>query len=1149
MNTGYGFKKTLSVFAVASLAWLPFAVRADVSAAWNQNADGNWSDTGKWAGGNAATGATGVATFTMSITAGRTVTVDSSPWTINGMTFANSGSYGWTVTGGTLNLAGTAPTLTVNSGGAKVASVLTGSAGLTKAGAGTLTLSGANTYSGITATLSGAGGLQIGDGSSATASAGSGLLAVGLNTTLFLNMNAAATLGNSSVTSAPSMIQNIGIGKVTITNGLIVGTVDGGSAGIVLANPVSADFTPRGDLTFASTSVGRTAVSGAPGTTMHIVNSGLFWWTGANSVANAPTFDVAAGVTVSLNSGQQAGTIYYNNLTGAGSFTFDGGNASQFGIVLGTNTLGGTLTANRPFSFGNGGTGGLAGSGTLVASANGAILFNSTTDNTYSGNMSGAGALVKTNANTLTLTGANTYSGATTVSGGTLAIGGSGKLGGGSYAGSMVNNGTFIYGSSAAQTLSGAILGTGSLTKTNTSTLTLSGYNTYSGATRVNAGKLVGATGGSCLNSRVTVADGATNGVSMLAYGDQWTCASLAYAGGSASLDIDFASPPVSALLAPLKINGDLSVTGTVDVAVRNGYWPSTGTYPLVSYTGSLSGPGSFNLVSLPPGLSATLINNTGAKRLELSVTAVPAAVGSSSTWTKLVGGIASGDWGTAANWSAAVPNSADVIADFSTLDITSASYVNNDAPHTVGRLRFGDTAASHDWYVTNSTLALATSVGVPFVTMNNRTATIASGLTGTQGFMKDGGGILSLSGGTTNTFGGPVVVGEGTLSVLNGASLKNTTSPITVLSGASCSLFANWDGNAVTNALCLSGAGLGTWGALHVGQNVVLTSPITLTTDCRITHRDNCSLNGPITATGIGKNLELHLSEYRYAATVNGKISLGTGTLTLNSIADGRNPQGFTLQLNAANTYAGGTILTNYAIVKIANVGALGSGGLTLYPNTGIDLYTCSITLPWLSAPGGGATITDTGAAGTTVLTVNQSADTAFSGVISNGALRAVALLKTGAGTLALSGTNTYTGATTVSNGTLCVSGSFGNTAVTVGTGCVFAAGATGVVGRATIAGTLTFQNNSRLLVDVLPPAADTISVAGNVTIGSNVELRVSGDQTRRGGSWKVVESTGGTLSGDFLFVGLAKGVTLTKVDNAVWLTIPPKGTLFGVR
>ena len=368
-------------------------------------------------------------------------------------------------------------------------------------------------------------------------------------------------------------------------------------------------------------------------------------------------------------------------------------------------------------------------------------------------------------------------------------------------------------------------------------------------------------------------------------------------------------------------------------------------------------------------------------------------------------------------------------------------------------------------------------------------------------------------------------------------------------MSGASCSLFANWDGNPVTNALYLSGAGIGTWGALHVGQNVVLTSPITLTTDCRITHRDNCSLNGPITATGIGKNLELHLSEWRYAATVNGKINLGTGVLTLNSIADGRNPQGFTLQLNAANTYAGGTVLTNYAIVKLANVGALGSGGLTLYPNTGIDLYTCSITLPWLSAPGGGVFITDTGSAGTTLLTVNQSVDTVFSGVISNGALRAIALLKTGTGTLALSGTNTYTGATTVSNGTLCVSGSFGNTAVTVGTGCVFAAGATGVVGRATIAGTLTFLNNSRLLVDVLPPSADTISVAGDVTIGSNVELRLSGDQTRRGGSWKVVESTGGTLSGDFVFVGGVKGVTLTKVGNAVWLNIPPKGTLFGVR
>ena len=302
--------------------------------------------------------------------------------------------------------------------------------------------------------------------------------------------------------------------------------------------------------------------------------------------------------------------------------------------------MGGTLTANRPVSFGNGGAGGTAGATVIAGTANGSVAFNSSTDNTYSGSMSGKGTLIKVNANTLTLSGTNTYRGATVLGGGTLAIGGAGTLGAGSYAGNILNNGAFLYGSSAAQNLSGDISGTGSLIKTGAGTLTLSGYNTYTGATRVNAGKLVGATGGSCVNSPVIVADGAAHGIKILVCGAQWTCAGLTCAGNTAVLDFDLARYPVSAALAPLQINGDLNAAGAVDVVVRNGYWPAAGTYPLVSYTGNLRGGASFHLAGLPEGLSATLVRNTEAKRLDLSVTGVPAISGLEKTaekvWTEV---------------------------------------------------------------------------------------------------------------------------------------------------------------------------------------------------------------------------------------------------------------------------------------------------------------------------------------------------------------------------------------------------------------------------------------------------------------------------------------------------------------------------------
>jgi autotransporter-associated beta strand protein len=115
---------------------------ADVSTNWTATANGNWSDGANWAGGNAATGTTGKAYFTNAIPASLTVTVNSSPWTINSLTFSNSGAYGWSLTSGTLDLAGTTPTITVNGSGstATVYSTLSGTNGLTKAGTGTLVL-------------------------------------------------------------------------------------------------------------------------------------------------------------------------------------------------------------------------------------------------------------------------------------------------------------------------------------------------------------------------------------------------------------------------------------------------------------------------------------------------------------------------------------------------------------------------------------------------------------------------------------------------------------------------------------------------------------------------------------------------------------------------------------------------------------------------------------------------------------------------------------------------------------------------------------------------------------------------------------------------------------------------------------------------
>jgi len=135
------------VVAGSGIYGLVPSVHADVTAAWNLDANGNWSAGANWTDGSAPTGTTGVAYFTNAITAGRTVTVDASPWVIGGLTFSSTAANGFTLANGTLQ---ELATIVVNSSSAAtVASTISGSTSLALAGGGMLTLSsGTNTITG-----------------------------------------------------------------------------------------------------------------------------------------------------------------------------------------------------------------------------------------------------------------------------------------------------------------------------------------------------------------------------------------------------------------------------------------------------------------------------------------------------------------------------------------------------------------------------------------------------------------------------------------------------------------------------------------------------------------------------------------------------------------------------------------------------------------------------------------------------------------------------------------------------------------------------------------------------------------------------------------------------------------------------------------
>ena len=143
----------------------------------------------------------------------------------------------------------------------------------------------------------------------------------------------------------------------------------------------------------------------------------------------------------------------------------------------------------------------------------------------------------------------------------------------------------------------------------------------------------------------------------------------------------------------------------------------------------------------------------------------------------------------------------------------------------------------------------------------------------------------------------------------------------------------------------------------------------------------------------------------------------------------------------------------------------------------------------------------------GANSLTIGSlNTNTTVSGVISDGGDSGGvggSLVKVGAGMLILTGTNTYTGETTVSGGTLNVEGSIESSSqTTVNTGAMLtgtgSVGSTVVAGGGifapgngtpgtvmTVSGDLTFQSGARYVVNVNPATSSLADVSGTATLG----------------------------------------------------------------
>ncbi len=285
----------------------------------------------------------------------------------------------------------------------------------------------------------------------------------------------------------------------------------------------------------------------------------------------------------------------------------------------------------------------------------------------------------------------------------------------------------------------------------------------------------------------------------------------------------------------------------------------------------------------------------------------------------------------------------------------------------------------------------------------------------GTGSLVVNLGGLLDLNGfsaGVGALNGGGTIdnvagVGASTLTFGNGGAngtfsgtIQNSSPTGTVAlvkTGAGAQILSGV--NAYSGGTTLSAGTLAITNASSLGLSSggLSIGPATLEVSGVVASTRNIALTAPSSTISVDL-----LQSYSNSGTIS-----GNGGLTVSG-------QGL-LVLSGSNNYSGGTHVTA-GTLQLGNNNALGTGGLTA--NSGVvDLAGNNPTFPSLSGING----TITNSTGSSLLTVNQTTATTFSGVLQDSAGGTVGLSFNG-GRLLLSGVNGYSGGTTLSGGTLAI-------------------------------------------------------------------------------------------------------------------------------
>ncbi len=376
----------------------------------------------------------------------------------------------------------------------------------------------------------------------------------------------------------------------------------------------------------------------------------------------------------------------------------------------------------------------------------------------------------------------------------------------------------------------------------------------------------------------------------------------------------------------------------------------------------------------------------------------------------------------------------------------------------------------------------------------------------------------LGISSTGTATYSGTITPGTGgyIFGGSTAAAALTVTSPLTGASGLTkngASTLVVQDSSSVNT---YSGGTTITNGILRVaGSNTALgTGPINFTTNSSTLATQTGG--GPITlsnSVSIASGITATIDSGYATMTLAGNIT-GAGNIATTSIG--------TTVLSGSNSYTGTTTVGASSTLQIGSATALGgSGAATVTSGGTLDLNGQAVGAKALTINGAGVSsvgaLTNSSATaasygGTVALgaasTIGGSGNLTLSGVVSG----AFALTKSGAGTLVFGNTNTYSGVTTISAGTLQVgnggaAGTLGSGAVTNNSALVFNRTDAALSVANVISGTGSVSQNGTGTVTM--SGASTYTGATNVNAGT---LLVSGSLT---GTTSVNVAAGAVLGG----------------------------------